>query len=97
MFDSSKLPAEPGEYLEAKRKVEKVQGPETSASFEGTETEPDINYVERANVIVDNVSKRYIISQGRSSDASMTRLGRGKTVVDAIVGASLIALSLIHI
>lgn len=54
--------------------------------------EIDINYIEQANVVVDNVSKRYVISQGRSSDASMTRVGRGKTVVDAIVGASLIAL-----
>lgn len=55
-------------------------------------SESDINYVEKANVVVDNVTKRYVISQGRSSDASMTRVGRGKTVVDAIVGASLIAL-----
>ncbi len=69
MFDSSKLPAAPGEYPDL-----------------------DINYVERANVVVDNVSKRYVISQGRSSDASMTRVSRGKTVVDAIVNASLIAL-----
>lgn len=92
MFDSSKLPAEPGKYLEAKRNIEKVQRSENATTFEGTENEPDINYIERANVVVDNVSKRYVISQGRSSDASMTRVGRGKTVVDAIVGASLIAL-----
>ncbi len=91
MFDSSKLPAEPGEYLYAKRKKEAQMGEESTAPAV-EESEPDINYVERANVVVDNVSKRYVISQGRSSDASMTRAGRGKTVVDAIVDASLIAL-----
>ncbi|QRP62159.1 ABC transporter ATP-binding protein [Corynebacterium minutissimum] len=72
--------------------LEEAPTQEVSRPFEATENESDINYVERANVIVDNVSKRYVISQGRSSDASMTRVGRGKTVVDAVVGASLIAL-----
>lgn len=103
MFDSSKLPPAPGEYFDAKKDLKKqpadqdVQETSESSSEVSTDTAqmqsvPEINYVERANVVVDNVSKRYVISQGRSSDASMTRVGRGKTVVDAIVDASLIAL-----
>lgn len=92
MFDSSKLPAEPGEYFEAKRKTGESRSQEDPTTSVVTEPDPDINYIERANVVVDNVSKRYVISQGRSSDASMTRAGRGKTVVDALVDASLIAL-----
>ena len=83
MFDSSKTPAAPGEYLRTKK---------NSQPQEPKESKPDLAYVERANVVVDNVSKRYVISQGRSSDASLTRMSRGKTVVDAIVSASLIAL-----
>ena len=71
--------------------VENIEGMHNDAK-ESDQTNPDINYVERANVVVDNVSKRYVISQGRSSDASLTRVSRGKTVVDAIVNASLIAL-----
>ena len=103
MFDSSKLPPAPGEYFDAKKDLEEqpadqdVQETSESSSEVSTDTAqmqsvPDINYVERANVVVDNVSKRYVISQWRSSDASMTRVSRGKTVVDAIVDASLIAL-----
>ena len=98
MFDSSKLPPAPGEYFDAKKDLEEqpadqdVQETSESSSEVSTDTAqmqsvPDINYVERANVVVDNVSKRYVISQGRSSDASMTRVSRGKTVVDAIVDA----------
>lgn len=90
MFDSSKLPAAPGEYLYNKENLEDELN--ATSELEARESDPDINYVERANVVVDNVSKRYVISQGRSSDASMTRVSRGKTVVDAIVNASLIAL-----
>lgn len=103
MFDSSKLPAAPGEYYEAKQKL--VNEANSEQNYVSSESEvvgidslspaqpgSDIKYVESANVVVDNVSKRYVISQGRSSDASMTRVSRGKTVVDAIVGASLIAL-----
>lgn len=90
MFDSSKLPAAPDEYLDSKKKVE--DEPSSTSGQKPPESEPDINYVERANVVVDNVSKRYVISQGRSSDASMTSVTSGKTVVDAIVDASLIAL-----
>lgn len=83
MFDSSKTAAAPGEYLRTKKNPQ-LQEPK--------ESKPDLAYVERANVVVDKVSKRYVISQGRSSDASLTRMSRGKTVVDAIVSASLIAL-----
>lgn len=83
MFDSSKMPAAPGEYLRTKK---------NSRLQEQKVTKPDLAYVERANVVVDNVSKRYVITQGRSSDASLTRTSRGKTVVDAIVDASLISL-----
>lgn len=92
MFDSSKLPASPGEYLDSKKNAEEMQKEETPDSSVSKNGEPDINYVERANVVVDQVSKRYVISQGRSSDASMTRVGRRKMVVDAIVDASLIAM-----
>mgnify|MGYP001761466387 CR=1 FL=1 len=103
MFDSSKLSAAPGEYLDTNmedktgQREEEQQGShieESAMSESSTQNQPDvdINYVERANVVVDNVSKRYVISQGRSSDASMTRVSRGKSVVDAIVNASLIAL-----
>lgn len=103
MFDSSKLPAAPGEYNEAKQKlVNEAKTEQGHVSSEGevvgtdspslAQSAPDIKYVESANVVVDNVSKRYVISQGRSSDASVTRESRGNTVVDAIVDASLIAL-----
>lgn len=104
MFDSSNLPAAPGEYLKSKRSADGVPndlgdaGSSVQTDNElGQSTvlgnrELDINYVEKANVVVDNVSKRYVISQGRSSDASLTRGSRGKTVVDAITAASLIAL-----
>lgn len=103
MSESSKLPSAPGECLEAEKNLgnqpadRELDGTPQAASEapEGTgraHSDPDINYVERANVVVDNVSKRYVISQGRSSDASMTRVSRGKTVVDAISNASLIAL-----
>lgn len=54
--------------------------------------ELDISYFDTANVVVDNVSKRYVISQGRSSDAKKEHVSRNKTVVDAISNASLIAL-----
>ncbi|MDU0479898.1 ABC transporter ATP-binding protein [Staphylococcus chromogenes] len=48
--------------------------------------------IERANVVVDHVSKRYVISQSRSDDASDVRIGKKSTVVDAVVDASLVAL-----
>ncbi|WP_065419717.1 ABC transporter ATP-binding protein [Corynebacterium aurimucosum] len=103
MFDSSKLPAAPGEYFEAKQKLVNEANSEKShvpseggmvdtESLSRAQSAPEIRNVESANVVVDNVSKRYVISQGRSSDASMTRVSRGKTVVDAIVDASIIAL-----
>ncbi|MDK8897564.1 ABC transporter ATP-binding protein [Corynebacterium sp. MSK004] len=103
MSDSSKLPAARGEYRDSKKKdktgqrEEQSQGSYIEAPAAGeaavqSHSDLDINYVERANVVVDSVSKRYVISQGRSSDASMIRVSRGKTVVDAIDNASLIAL-----
>lgn len=49
-------------------------------------------YVENANVVVNAVSKRYVISNERSDDASKTRITKGKMVVDAIKDASLIAM-----
>ena len=99
MFDSSKQLAEQSDYLNTKNfprdEHQAEQGPksyENDKSVGLMNAGPDINYVERANVVVDNVSKKYVISQGRSSDASMTRVSRGNTVVDAIANASLIAL-----
>lgn len=90
MCDSSNRLAKVGRFLvpNNRRQEQHENGSRTSSAV----TSPDINYVERANVVVDNVSKRYLISQGRSSDASMTRSGRGKTIVDAVVEVSLIAL-----
>lgn len=53
--------------------------------------EVDIDYIEKANVVVRNVSKRYVISQSRSDDANTVRAGRGKIVVDALTDVSLVA------
>ena len=44
MFDSSKLPAEPGKYFSAKRKKE-AQMREESTIPAVVKSEPDINYV----------------------------------------------------
>lgn len=49
-----------------------------------------INYVETANVVVNKVSKRYVISQERSDDASVVRARKGDQIVDALVDASLV-------
>ena len=53
--------------------------------------EVDIDYIEKANVVVRNVSKRYVISQSRSDDAKTVRAGRGKIAVDALSDVSLVA------
>src|SRR5699024_2495612 len=50
----------------------------------------DIDYIEKANVVVRNVSKRYVISQSRSDDAKTVKAGRGKIVVDALTDVSLV-------
>lgn len=52
--------------------------------------EVDIDYIEKANVVVRNVSKRYVISQSRSDDANTVRAGRNKIVVDALSDVSLV-------
>lgn len=52
--------------------------------------DPKVTVIKKANVIVDNVSKSYVISQSRSDDASVVHTGRGKIVVNAIVDASLV-------
>ncbi|WP_418904453.1 ABC transporter ATP-binding protein [Corynebacterium pseudogenitalium] len=44
-----------------------------------------------ANVVVQNVSKRYVISESRSDDANTVRVGRNKHIVDSLVNASLVA------
>lgn len=54
-------------------------------------TNTEVKYVGGANVVVDKVSKRYVISQSRSDDASVVKVRKGNTVVDAIVDASLVA------
>lgn len=53
--------------------------------------EVDIDYIEKANVVVRNVSKRYVISQSRSDDANTVRAGRGKIVVEALTNVSMVA------
>lgn len=50
----------------------------------------DISYIEDANVVVNRVSKRYVISQSRSDDASVVRTRKQDQVVDALVDASLV-------
>lgn len=49
------------------------------------------DYVESPNVVVDNVSKTYVISQDRSDDASTVRATKSSTVVEALKSASLVA------
>lgn len=51
----------------------------------------DVEYIGQANVVVRNVSKRYVISQSRSDDANTVRAGKGKIVVDALTDVSLVA------
>ncbi|MGP5005148.1 ABC transporter ATP-binding protein [Corynebacterium casei] len=53
-------------------------------------SEVDIDYIEKANVVVRNVSKRYVISQSRSDDANTVRAGRNKIVVDALSDVSFV-------
>jgi len=43
------------------------------------------------NVVVDDVSKRYVISESRSDDANTVREKRNKIIVDALRDVSLIA------
>lgn len=51
----------------------------------------DVDYIEKANIVVRNVSKRYVISESRSDDANTVRASRNKIVVDALTNVSLIA------
>lgn len=53
--------------------------------------EADIDYIGKANVVVRNVSKRYVISQSRSDDANTVRAGKNKIVVDALSDVSFVA------
>lgn len=53
--------------------------------------EADIDYIGKANVVVRNVSKRYVISQSRSDDANTVRASKNKIVVDALTDVSLVA------
>ena len=46
--------------------------------------------INEASIIVDGVSKRYVISQSRSDDANTVRTGRGKMVVDALKDVSFV-------
>lgn len=50
----------------------------------------NIKQVSNPNVVVQNVSKRYVISQSRSDDATTVRAGRGKIVVDALKDVNLV-------
>lgn len=47
-----------------------------------------IEEIDDAAIVVNNVSKRYVISQSRSDDANTVRAGRGKIVVDALKDVS---------
>lgn len=47
-----------------------------------------IEEIDDAAIVVNNVSKRYVISQSRSDDANTVRAGRGKMVVDALKDVS---------
>lgn len=44
-----------------------------------------------ANVVVNHVSKRYVIRQNRSDDARVAKAKNGSFIVDAVVDASLVA------
>lgn len=48
-------------------------------------------YIPDANVVVRNVTKRYVISQSRSDDASTVKVRRDNIVVDALKGISFVA------
>lgn len=43
------------------------------------------------NVVVQNVCKRYVISESRSDDANTVRIARNRITVDALTEASLVA------
>lgn len=47
-----------------------------------------IEEIHDAAIVVNNVSKRYVISQSRSDDANTVRAGRGKIIVDALKDVS---------
>ena len=47
-----------------------------------------IEEIDDAAIVVNNVSKRYVISQSRSDDANTVRAGLGKIVVDALKDVS---------
>lgn len=49
-----------------------------------------VERVSNPNVVVQNVSKRYVISQSRSDDATTVKAGRGKIVVDALKDVNLV-------
>lgn len=51
----------------------------------------NFEFIESANVVVDRVSKTFVISQDRSDDAATVRAGRSSIVVHALIDASLIA------
>lgn len=52
----------------------------------------NLTYVEQANVVVQDVSKTYIISSSsKSDDATRIRAGKGAIVVEALKNASLVA------
>lgn len=59
--------------------------------YDSLKHEADIDYIGKANVIVRNVSKRYVISQSRSDDATTVRAGKNRIVVDALTDVSLVA------
>lgn len=47
--------------------------------------------IDAPSVVVQDVTKTYVIGRGRSEDASTRRLGRPKRIVEALKGVSLVA------
>lgn len=56
------------------------------------ESTPDVESpLLKANVVVDRVSKRYVVSHGRSADANVVKAKKGRLVVDAVKEATFMA------
>lgn len=72
-------------------KLDQAKTAASTAAAGEENADDNVHYVEEANVVVQNVSKRYVISQSRSDDARTVRAGKNKMVVDALTDASLVA------
>lgn len=63
---------------------------DSSDAKNGAEVNSEIVSVDDASVVVQNVSKRYVINQSRSDDARTVRTARGSIVVDALRDTSFV-------